>query len=201
MTKFVSLCFENAFRIQSHQPSAAKAAFIAAHGGTAEAVPFPESIPERCSQVMRIALAVALALCMSHQVAWAGVYQHGTVVRMRMVDCLPVHRGFMSVMSGGAPGPITTEVCPEYTLLSDKVVFVIVGKSSDQLVPLADVVDFRFNKNELALRLDDARHESKFSIKEMILRSDWELIQKHITEQIATPPRPTDTNVALRTRD
>jgi hypothetical protein len=104
-------------------------------------------------------------------------------------------------MSGGAAGPITTEVCPEYTLLSDKVVFVIVGKSSDQLVPLADEVDFRFNKNELALRLDDARHESKFTIKEMILRTDWDLIQKHITDQMANPSWSADTNVALRTRD
>jgi hypothetical protein len=65
---------------------------------------------------------------------------------------------------------------------------------------LADVVDFRFNKNELAMRLDDARHESKFSIKEMILRSDWDRIQKHITDEMSNPSRA-DTNVALRTRD
>jgi hypothetical protein len=117
---------------------------------------------------------------------------------MRMVDCLPVHHGFVAMMSGGAPTPITTEVCPEYTLVSDKVVFVIVGKSSDQLIPLADVVDFRFNKNELAMRLDDARHESKFTIKEMILRTDWEMIQKHITDQMT---KPVDTNVALRSRE
>jgi hypothetical protein len=144
------------------------------------------------------ALGIAIALCC--QAAWAGVYQHGTVVRMRMVDCMPVHRGFMATMSGGAAGTMTGEVCPEYTLISEKVVFVIVGKSSDQLVPLADVVDFRFNKNVLAMRIDDAQHESKFSIKEMILRSDWELIQKHITGQMSNP-RSGDTNVALRTRD
>lgn len=143
------------------------------------------------------ALGIALTLCSSP--AWAGVYQHGTVVRMRMVDCLPVHHGFVSMMSGGAAGQVTTEVCPEYTLITDKVVFVIVGKSSDQLIPLADVVDFRFNKNELAMRLDDARHENKFSIKEMILRSDWEMIQKHIMEQMANPSR--DMNVALQTRE
>ena len=146
----------------------------------------------------RFTLGIALALCCC-PAARAGVYQHGTVVRMRMVDCLPVHHGFMMTMSGGAAGPVTTDVCPEYTLVSDKVVFVIVGKSSDQLVPLADVVDFRFNKNELALRIDDARRESKFNIREMILRTDWELIQKHITDQM-TNPRP-DTNVALRTRN
>ena len=118
---------------------------------------------------------------------------------MRMVDCLSVRHGFMAAMAGGAPVQTAAEVCPEYTLVSDKVVFVIVGKSSDQLVPLADVVDFRFNKNELAMRIDDARRESKFNIKEMILRADWDLIQKHITDQM-TNPRP-DTNVALRTRN
>ena len=144
----------------------------------------------------KFTLGIALALCC--QSVWAGVYQHGTVVRMRMVDCLPVHHGFMVAM-GGAPTQMSSEVCPEYTLVSDKVVFVIVGKSSDQLIPLADVVDFRFNKNELAMRIDDARRESKFNIKEMVLRTDWELIQKHITDQM-TNPRP-DTNVALRTRD
>ena len=149
------------------------------------------------SRFVKFTMAITFAICWSRG-AWAGVYQHGTVVRMRMVDCLPAHHGFVSVMSGGAAGPITGDVCPEYTLISDKVVFVIVGKSSDQLVPLADVVDFRFNKNELALRLDDARHESKFNIKEMILRSDWELIQKHITDQLT---KPVDTNVALRSRE
>jgi len=133
--------------------------------------------------------------------AWAGIYQHGTVVRMRMIDCLPVHHGFMVAMSGGAPPQASGDVCPEYTLVSEKVVFVIVGKSSDQLVPLADEVEFRFNKNELAMRIDDARHESRFSIKEMILRTDWDLIQKHITDQIANPSRAADTNVALRTRE
>lgn len=121
------------------------------------------------------------------------------LVRMRMVDCMPAHHGFMTVMSGSAPVQAAAEVCPEYTLVSDKVVFVIVGKSSNQLIPLADVVDFRFDKNKLGMRIDDARHESKFNIKEMILRSDWERIQKHIKDEIANPSR--DTNVAVRTRE
>lgn len=148
----------------------------------------------------KFALGIAIALCCC-QVAWAGVYQHGTVVRMRMVNCMPMNHGFMAAMSGGGVGPIAGELCPEYTLLSDKVVFVIVGKSSDQLVPLADIVDFRFNKNELALRIDDARRESKFTIKEMVLRADWDLIQQHIKDQMSGPLRDGDTSVALRTRD
>jgi hypothetical protein len=150
----------------------------------------------------RMVLSIlGMVLVLGCQAAWGGMYQHGTVVRMRMVDCLPVHHGFMSVMSGGSAVPVPSEVCPEYTLVSDKVVFVIVGKSSDQLVPLADTVDFRFDKNELAMRIDDCKRESKFSIKEMILRADWDLLQKHITDQMTSPPRPADTNVALRTRD
>ena len=146
---------------------------------------------------VRCLIGLILALCA--QAAWAGVYQHGTVVRMRMVDCMPVHHGFIAAM-GGAQAPVVSDVCPEYTLLSDRVVFVIVGKSSNQLIPLADVVDFRFDKNELAMRIDDARHETKFSIKEMILRNEWDLIQKHIADQMNNP-RASDTNVVLRTRD
>lgn len=118
--------------------------------------------------------------------AWAGIYQHGTVVRMRMADCQPAHHGFMMAMSGPAAqmGP---EVCPEYTLVSDKVVFVIIGRSADQLIPLADVIDFRLHNNEMAVRVDDARKESKFGIKEMILRTEWDMVQKHITEEMSTP--------------
>src|SRR5512141_1361761 len=136
----------------------------------------------------------------SIQAAWAGVYQHGTVVRMRMVDCLPVHHGFMAAM-GGAPMQMSPEACPEYTLVSDRVVFVIVGKSSDQLVPLADLVDFRFQKNNLAMRVDDARHESKFTIREMVLRSDWDLVQKHITDQMSNPPQAGQTSLTMRTQN
>src|SRR5246127_2914220 len=135
----------------------------------------------------RYGLWAILLICLVPS-AWAGVYQHGTVVRMRMADCQPAHHGFMMAMSGPAAqmGP---EVCPEYTLVSEKVVYLIVGRSSDQLVPLADVIDFRLHNNELAVRVDDAKHESKFMIKEMILRSEWDRVQKHIAEQLNGPAR------------
>ena len=106
-------------------------------------------------------------------VAWAaplGIYQHGTVVRMRMGDCMLAHGGFMKAF-GPPQAAATEESCPEYTLVTDKVVFLIVGKSSNQLVPLAEIIDFRFQNKELAVRVDDARKESKFAIKEMTLRS------------------------------
>lgn len=140
-------------------------------------------------------LCAALLICLVPS-AWAGVYQHGTVIRMRMTDCLPAHHGFMMAMSGPAAqmGP---EVCPEYTLLSEKVVFVIVGRSSDQLIPLADEIDFRLHNNEMAVRVDDARRENKFGIKEMILRTEWDMVQKHITDEMSKPSRSADNNPVL----
>ncbi len=132
-----------------------------------------------------------IALFWAVQVAAAkdiGIYQRGTVVRMRMSDCAVAHRGFMATMSGPS-ALMVAEKCPEYTLVSDKVVYVIVGKSSEQLIPLADAVDFRLHHNEFAVRVDDAKHESKFAIKEMILRSEWDLVQRHIADQLEGVPQ------------
>ncbi|MGB2604794.1 MAG: hypothetical protein WBC78_14440 [Candidatus Sulfotelmatobacter sp.] len=118
-------------------------------------------------------------------VAQIGIYQHGTVVRMHMGDCVLAPRGFM--MAFGAPaGPPSQDSCPEYTLVSNTVVFVIVGKSSTQLIPLTETIDFRLQKNELAVRVDDARRESKFTIKDMITRPEWDRIQRHTDERIRT---------------
>jgi len=127
-----------------------------------------------------------------------GAYQQGTIVRMHMGDCLLVHRGFMRQF-GPPQAAGAEESCPEYTLLTDKVVFVIVGKSSNQLVPLAETIDFRLENKELAIRVDDARKESKFIIKEMTLRSQWDLLQKHIEEELK-PREALDTALTLRKR-
>jgi hypothetical protein len=151
---------------------------------------------------MKSTLLLVLVLS-SVSVTWAaplGIYQHGTVIRMRMGDCALTHRGFMQTF-GPPQAAVSEGACPEYTLLTDKVVFLIVGKSSNQLVPLAEVIDFRFQNQELAVRVDDARHESKFAIKEMTLRSEWELIHKHIEDQLKdSPHQPVDTSMALRNR-
>jgi hypothetical protein len=151
---------------------------------------------------MKRTLLSALVVCTlqaSLAVTLTG-YQHGMVVKMRMGDCILTHRGFMSAF--GPPQSALEELCPEYILVSDKVVFVIVGKASDQLVPLAEDVDFRFHNNELAMRVDDARRESKFVIKEMTLRAQWELIQKHIEDRLKAPPaEPADAPPALTERE
>src|SRR5271165_6507051 len=68
--------------------------------------------------------------------------------------------------------------------------------------PQAQVIDFRFHNNELAVRVDDAKHESKFVIREMTLRSQWDRIQKHIDEELNDQSRhPQDTALALRNRE
>jgi hypothetical protein len=119
---------------------------------------------------------------------------------MRMGDCQMSRHGFVAAMGGGQ-AQLMPDACPEYTLVSDKVVYVIVGKSSNQLIPLADVIDFRLHRNEMAVRIDDARHESRFSIREMILRSEWDLVQKHIADQLSTPAHESAADVAMHTRD
>ena len=148
-----------------------------------------------------VVMAAIFAVLPTASAAPLGRYQHGTVIRMRMGDCALMRGGFMAAF--GPPQAAANEgSCPEYTLLSDKVVFVIVSKSSKQLVPLAEVVDFRFDKKELAVRVDDARHESKFAIREMTLRSEWEMIQRHLEDELEdSPHRGMDTSMALRNRN
>ena len=100
-------------------------------------------------------------------------HQQGTIVRMRMTDCLGPQHGFMAAMSGASKVE-TGALCPEYVLVGDKVVYVISGKTSDQLVPLAEVTRFRLQKNEMLIRIDDAAKESHFHIKAMVLRPEWD---------------------------
>jgi len=113
-----------------------------------------------------------LASLPAFSVKLIGSYQQGTVVRMKLAECSPAQHRFMMAMSG-ASAPLADEQCPEYTLITEKVVYVIVGKYSNQLIPLAQSIDFRFVNNEIAVRTDDPKHEARFHIKEMVLRSDW----------------------------
>jgi len=124
-------------------------------------------------------LAVGLPCTVAGQI---GMYQHGSVVRMQMGDCMLAHHGMM--VAFGPPAAQVQDSCPEYTLVATNVVYVIVGKSSNQLIPLAEVIDFRLHRNELDVRVDDAKHESKFFIKEMVVRSEWERMQRHIEQQM-----------------
>ena len=99
--------------------------------------------------------------------------QEGTITRMRMTDCIAAQHPLMDALSGNR-GIVTGDLCPEYVLLTNSVVYVIVGKRSDQLVPLAETTSFRMQHNELLIRVDDAKHESRFRVKQMLLRPEWE---------------------------
>ena len=101
-------------------------------------------------------------------------HQQGTIIRMRMTDCLGPQHGFMAAMSGNGGRVESGAFCPEYVLVADKVVYVITGKSSDQLIPLAEITRFRMQKNEMLIRIDDASRESHFHIKAMVLRPEWD---------------------------
>ncbi len=97
--------------------------------------------------------------------------QTGTILGMRMTACLGAQHGFMATMSGGANMEPALR-CPEHVLVADKVVYVISGKSSQQLIPLAEVTRFRLQKNEMLIRIDDAAKMSHFHIKAMMLRPE-----------------------------
>ena len=88
--------------------------------------------------VFLLAVPVSLSGQNEHSV------QQGTIIRMRMTDCLGPQHGFMATMSGGKME--SGLLCPEYVLVGDKVVYVISGKSSDQLIPLAEETRFRLTK-------------------------------------------------------
>ena len=95
----------------------------------------------------------------------------GTVIKMRMTDCA-MQRGFMATMSGvSAPAGI---MCPEFTVMSDKVVYVVVGRSGEEFIPLAEDMEFLIRKNELVIFSDDEKTKTHFAIQQMTLRADWD---------------------------
>ena len=101
--------------------------------------------------------------------------QQGTIVRMNMMPC-DAKQGFMAAMSGG--GKVDAAMlCPEYVLVSEKVAYVIRGRSSETLLPLAEVTRFRLQKNEKPIRIEDAAKESHSRIRAMMLRQDRERSQ------------------------
>jgi hypothetical protein len=115
--------------------------------------------------------------------------QRGTIVRMEMGDCITPEHGFMAALSGASH--VSGEgLCPEYVLVGDKVVYVIVGRTSGSLVPLAEMTEFRLRNNELLIRIDDARRETRFVIREMVLRSEWDRVHPHTMEAIDTGSSP-----------
>ena len=125
------------------------------------------------SPLSTVALCTALLCALPLTLAAANrAQEQGTIVRMRMTDCLGSQHAFMDALSGSRAASV--ELCPEYVLVTNKVVYVIAGKASDQLVPLAETTRFHFRNNEVLIRVDDARREARFHVREMILRTDWD---------------------------
>jgi hypothetical protein len=73
--------------------------------------------------------------------------------------------------------------------VADKVVYVIVGRTSSAVVPLAETTAFRLQNNELFIRIDDAKRETRFNIREMVLRSEWDRVHPNVVEETSGPPR------------
>jgi hypothetical protein len=95
----------------------------------------------------------------------------GTVIKMRMTDCAMQH-SFMAAMSG-VPAPAGIS-CPEFTVMSDKVVYVVLGRHAEEFIPLAENMEFLIRKNELVLFSDDEKTKAHFVIRQMTLREDWD---------------------------
>lgn len=121
----------------------------------------------------------------------------GTVIKMHMAECAAQH-GFMVTMSGGQGPSMTT--CPEYTIMSDKVVYVVEGRQKDAFIPLAENMDFLIRKNELVTFSDDEKDKSHFAIRQMTLRSEWEreeqrkelearMMERSVSYEVRNPPR------------
>jgi len=115
---------------------------------------------------------VALLLSAVAVSAQTRIYQHGTVTRMRIGRCSSGSSLLANL--AGIPVQEPAENCPEYTLVSDRVVYVVVGKHSNHLIPLAEDIRFRLRKNELLVLIDDENRETSLSVREMTLRSEWE---------------------------
>lgn len=121
-------------------------------------------------------ICLLFIVCPVSLFAQARPHQQGTIVRMRMTDCQGPQHGFMAAMSGN-PRVDADVQCPEYVMVSEDIVYVISGKASDQLLPLAEVTRFHFRKNEMLIRIDDAPKECHFRIKAMIMRPEWDRAQ------------------------
>jgi hypothetical protein len=122
-------------------------------------------------EVKRISLLFILALSavtVLHAEGWS--FFRGTVTEMRTVDC-PMPHGIVTAMAGAPSLPAYT--CPEYTVVGDRVVYVVVARRSDQFIPLAENMNFQIRKNELVTFSDNER-KSRFVIQRMTLRTEWD---------------------------
>ena len=104
----------------------------------------------------------------------------------------------MVTMSGGAGAAGAT--CPEYTVMSDKVVYIVVGRRSGEFIPLAENKEFLIRKNELVIFSEDEKNKARFAIQQMTLRADWDreeqrkelqarMMERSVNYEVRNPPR------------
>jgi hypothetical protein len=120
------------------------------------------------------AIFITITLLSISPAAQTRLYQKGTVIRMRIAQCMATSGGIMAALAGQPAATPSADTCPEYTLVSDKVVYVVVSKSSKELIPLAENIDFRLQKNELLIHVDDTTREIRLAVRSMSLRPEWE---------------------------
>ena len=58
--------------------------------------------------------------------------------------------------------------------MSSKVVYVVVGRRTQEFIPLAEDLDFVIRNNEIVIFSDDEKTKSRFVIQQMMLRADWD---------------------------
>ena len=141
----------------------------------------------------RIALLFVFVVCAATISQAEDKYSFkGTVIRMEMRDC--VVAGFRAAMSG-APGSVGH--CPEYTVMTPSVLYVMVARQTEGFIPLAEDVEFKVIKNEV---LAGEKSKSRFVIQKMMLRSDWEreqerdelmvrAMERSVNYELRNPPR------------
>ena len=104
-------------------------------------------------------------------------YQKATVIHMDTVKCLALHSdntGMVGVLFGPAKASHTQNLyCSEYVLQGEKVFYKVqVRKAGDSvLLPIGEVVQFRFEKNHVVVRPDDSDREYEFNVVSMTLRN------------------------------
>jgi hypothetical protein len=145
----------------------------------------------------RIPLLFVLFLCstaaMQAQSQWSF---KGTVIKMKMTDCV-VPPGFRATLGGIPPSSLT---CPQYTVMSDRVVYIVVGRHTEAFIPLAENMDFVIRKNEIVTFSNDEKSKARFVIQQMTLRADWEheqerkelmakALERSVSYELRNPPR------------
>jgi hypothetical protein len=149
------------------------------------------------SEMKRIGWLFVFVLCVAAILPAENSWSFkGTVVKMKMADCI-AQTGFRASMSGAAA---VAASCPEYTVLGEKVVYVVVGRRTVEFIPLAEDMDFLVRKNEIVIFSQDEKSKSRFVIQQMTLRADWEreekrkelvekALERSVNYEVRNPPR------------